>query len=103
MTGTGRPRLGARLRYAFGFALPQHLDWVRHDLTDPGWRWRAMGRLAIQVSPFVVVIALLPIDPQLRIYMVAFIVLTTAFLAAAYADVWRDRRLAQHGLDRQRR
>ena len=35
------------LRFAYGFRMPdKNIHWVRHELTDAGWRWRTVLRPA---------------------------------------------------------
>ncbi len=87
-----------RLRYVVGGVLPDHREWVRHDLVDPGWRWRIVRRVLLQALPFAVALALLPGSAGLRLALSAFLLLTSGFVAAAYAEQLRDRRLRQHGL-----
>ncbi|HVB27801.1 MAG TPA: DUF5313 family protein [Mycobacteriales bacterium] len=94
----GDPGLLARLRYALGFRLRAHTDWVRHDLTDAGWRWRALRRLGVPLLPFCVLFALLPGPGYLRAVLPAFLIVTAGFITAAYAEDLRDYRLRQHGL-----
>ncbi|MEN3360106.1 MAG: hypothetical protein V7637_4088 [Mycobacteriales bacterium] len=94
-----RPTAGQWLRYAFGGRLPASLhEWVRHDLTDADWRWREVLRVLVQCAVPVVVILLLPVDLELRVLMVALVVFGALFVAGAYGDELRDRRLRQHGL-----
>ena len=46
------------LRYAIGFRLPAaNRDWVRHDLTDAGWRVRAGVRQLVIAVPVAIVCA----------------------------------------------
>jgi hypothetical protein len=73
-------------------------EWVRHDLTDAGWRGREILRVLVQCAGPVAVLLLLPADPQLRLLTVALVVLGAVFVAAAYGEELRDRRLRQHGL-----
>jgi hypothetical protein len=93
------PPLGSRLRYAWGGRLPAYREWVRHDLTDAGWRWRALRRLLVQLLPFLIALAFLPGPGFLHVMMPMFLLLTSMFTAASYADDLRDRRLRQHGLE----
>ena len=40
------------LRFAFGFRLPpENVHWVRHELTDAGWRWRTVVRHLVVILP----------------------------------------------------
>jgi Family of unknown function (DUF5313) len=94
------PGPGQWLRYAFGGRLPADLrDWVRHDLTDADWRWREILRVLVQCAIPVVVILFLPADLQIRILMAALVLIGALFVAGAYGDELRDRRLRQHGLE----
>jgi len=94
-----RPTPGQWLRYAFGGQLPAPLHgWVRHDLTDADWRWREILRVLVQCAVPVIVILVLPVDLELRLLMGALVLLGALFVAAAYGDELRDRRLRQHGL-----
>ncbi|MGI8680646.1 MAG: DUF5313 family protein [Mycobacteriales bacterium] len=93
------PPLSSRLRYAWGARLPAYRQWVRHDLTDAGWRWRALRRLLVQLLPFLVALAFLPGPGYLHAMMPLFLLLASLFTAAAYADDIRDRRLRQHDLE----
>jgi membrane protein YdbS with pleckstrin-like domain len=93
------------LRFAVGFRLPQeNTDWVRHELTDTGWRLRTVMRhLAIIIPTCAVVVAILLFfvpAPTWLVVMMVVLILTGSFLTvAAYADDIRASRLRQHGLD----
>ena len=94
-----RPSFAQWLRYAFGGRLPGSLrEWVRHDLTDADWRWRLVLRVLVQCAIPSVILLLVPVDLQIRGFMVALVVCGALFTAAAYGDELRDRRLRQHGL-----
>jgi len=95
----GRPSFLQWLRYAFGGRLPESLhEWVRHDLTDADWRWREVLRVLVQCAVPSAALFLFPTDLQVRVLMVALVVVGALFTAAAYGDELRDRRLRQHGL-----
>jgi hypothetical protein len=99
-----RPTAGQWVRYALGGRLPAGVrEWVRHDLTDAGWRGREILRVLVQCAVPVAVLAVLPADAELRLLMIALVVLGAVFVAAAYGDELRDRRLRQHGLSIPRR
>ena len=93
------------LRFAFGFRLPaQNVHWVRHQLTDPGWRLRTVLRHLAIIIPICVVLVvllttLLPAPLWLGLMMTALILAGSVFTVAAYADDIRASRLRQHGLD----
>ena len=92
------------LRFAFGFRLPpENVHWVRHELTDPGWRWRTVVRHLVVILPVcailvVVLDILLPTPPWVSVMMVLLILFGSVFTVAFYADDIRIARLRQHGL-----
>src|SRR5438132_14303880 len=87
------------LRYAVGFRLPaSNCDWVRHDLTDAGWRVRAGVRQLVIAVPLAIVCALLPGPWSVRILLVALVFFGPLFVAVAYGDSIRAARLRQHQL-----
>lgn len=95
----GYPSRWGRLRYAVGGRLPaEYRRWVWHDLTDAGWRGRALGRQLLLLLPFAVVLAVLPGPAYLHWMLPLFLLLGSLFTAAAYADDLRAFRLRQHGL-----
>ena len=93
------------LRFAAGFRLPEeNLDWVRHELTDAGWRWRTVLRHLAVIIPVCAVVAVLllalsPAPAWFAVMMVVLILCGSVFTVAAYADDIRTSRLRQHGLD----
>jgi membrane protein YdbS with pleckstrin-like domain len=93
------------LRFAAGFRLPaENRDWVRHELTDAGWRWRTVLRHLAVIIPVCVVVAVLllalsPAPGWFAVLMVVLILCGSVFTVAAYADDIRTSRLRQHGLD----
>jgi hypothetical protein len=93
------------LRFSVGFRLPaENRDWVRHELTDAGWRFRTVLRhLAVIIPVCIVVVVLLatllPAPGWLALTTVALILCGSVFSVAAYADDIRASRLRQHGLD----
>jgi hypothetical protein len=101
----GDPSIGRWLRFALGFRLPQdNLDWVRHELTDAGWRARTVLRHLAVILPIcaivaIVLLTLIPAPVWLAVMMVALILCGSVFTTAAYADDIRASRLRQHGLD----
>ena len=100
----GDPTPTQYVRYALGGRLPAaSRDWVRHDLTDAGWRGRGLLRTLAQVLPVGVLLALLPGPAYVHWMLPLFVLLCAAFVAGAYADDLRDRRLRQHGLPVPRR
>ncbi|HSV66634.1 MAG TPA: DUF5313 family protein [Mycobacteriales bacterium] len=98
---TARPTPLQWLRYAYGGRLPEGLrEWVRHDLTDADWRWREVLRVCVQLAVPVLVFAVLPLAGDIKGFAIALMVLSALFVAGAYGDDLRDRRLRQHDLDR---
>jgi hypothetical protein len=101
----GDPGVFRWLQFAAGFRLPaENRDWVRHELTDAGWRFRTVLRHLAVIIPVsaalaVVLTALLPAPPWLSLTMVALILSGSVFTVAAYADDLRVSRLRQHNLD----
>jgi hypothetical protein len=93
------------LLFAVGFRLPQeNREWVRHELTDAGWRSRTAVRHLAVIVPVCVVVAvlfytLLPAPIWLILMMVALILTGSVFTVVAYADDIRASRLRQHGLE----
>lgn len=101
----GDPSVIGWLRFSAGFRLPaENLDWVRHELTDAGWRGRTVLRHLALIIPICIVVAvvLLLVSPSsawFAVMMVALILCGSIFTVAAYADDIRASRLRQHGLD----
>ena len=100
----GAPGPGGWLRFAFGFRLPAaNVHWVRHELTDAGWRGRTVLRHLVVILPICAVLVivlgiLLPTPLWVSLTMVALILCGSTFTVAAYADDIRATRLRQHGL-----
>jgi Family of unknown function (DUF5313) len=101
----GDPGVLRWLAFAAGFRLPpENRDWVRHELTDAGWRSRTVLRhlaviIPICVALIAVVTEALSAPLWLGLAMVALILCGSVFTVAAYADDIRASRLRQHGLD----
>jgi hypothetical protein len=101
----GDPGVVRWLLFAVGFRLPaENHDWVRHELTDAGWRSRTALRHLAVIIPVCIVVAvllyaLLPAPAWLSLMMVALILAGSIFSVLAYADDIRAARLRQHGLD----
>jgi len=88
-----------KLAFAVGFRLPEKdREWVRHELTDAGWRVRVILRHLIVMIPVCVGLALLPGPPWLKITVPALALAGSLFTVTAYADDIRAARLRQHGL-----
>jgi hypothetical protein len=93
------------LLFALGFRLPEtNTDWVKHELTDAGWRTRTIVRHLAVIVPICAILAVvlliwLPAPGWLAAMMIALILAGSIFTVAAYADDIRATRLRQHGLD----
>ena len=92
------------LRFAYGFRMPdKNVHWVRHELTDAGWRWRTVLRHLAVILPVCAVLvvlleAFLPAPAWVSVMMVALILSGSVLTVATYADDIRAARLRQHGL-----
>src|SRR5215469_3745132 len=93
------------MAFSLGFRLPEeNNDWVKHELTDAGWRLRTVVRHLAVIVPICVIVAVvllvwLPAPSWLSVMMIALILAGSIFTVAAYADDIRATRLRQHGLD----
>jgi hypothetical protein len=76
----------------------ENLDWVRHDLTDAGWRGRMMARHLAVMAPICVVLGLLPAEWWLRLSVAALALIASTFVVLVAAADLRAARLHQHGL-----
>ena len=96
----GDPGLGRQALFALGARLPdRNREWVRHELTDAGWRGRLIGRHLIVTVPVCVVFVLLPGALWIRLMVAGFFLLCTVSIVALYADDIRVSRLRRHGLE----
>ena len=92
------------LRFTYGFRLPaENVHWVRHELTDAGWRRRTVLRhLAVMVPICAILVTvlgiLLPAPIWVSLTMVALILCGSLFTVTVYADDLRANRLRQHDL-----
>lgn len=88
-----------RIRYALGMRLPEeNLSWVRHDLTDAGWRGRMMARHLALMIPVSVLLGLLPAAWGVRVAVALLALLSSTFVVAINMADIRQARLRQHGL-----
>ncbi len=95
----GDPGLTGQLRFACGLRLgSENREWVRHELTDAGWRVRVIVRHLLIMIPICLALALLPGPPWLRIMVPVLALAGSLFTVAVYADDIRAARLRQHGL-----
>ena len=96
----GDPSVVGWLLFAIGFRLPpRNLDWVRHELTDAGWRGRTVKRLMVIMVPVCVALAFLPGPTWLRIAVPGFAFIASVGTVLISADDVRAARLKQHGLE----
>ena len=92
------------LRFAYGFRMPAaNVHWVRHELTDAGWRWRTVRRHLVVILPLCAVVVVLlevflPAPAWVSVMMVVLILSGSLLTVATYADDIRAARLRQHGL-----
>ena len=95
----GDPGLGRQLLFSLGGRLPdRNREWVRHELTDAGWRGRLIARHLVVALPICVVFALLPGALWIRIMVPAFFLVCSVGIVAMYAGEIRVSRLRRHGL-----
>jgi hypothetical protein len=96
----GDPSLGRKLLFGLGLRLPdRNRDWVRHELTDYGWRGRTIRRLLVVMIPVCVGLCFLPGPLWLRIMVPAFALIASVGTIAMSADDVRAARLKQHDLE----
>ncbi len=96
----GDPGAGGKLRYALGGRLPErNREWVRHELTDAGWRGRLTLRHLMLMLPVCAAFALLPGAVWIRIAVPGLFLICSVGIVAMYADDIRVSRLRRHGLD----
>ncbi len=96
----GDPGAGRKVLFTLGGRLPdRYREWVRHELTDAGWRGRLTGRHLLIMLPVGAVLALLPGAAWIRVMVPALFLLCTVGIVALYADDIRVSRLRRHGLD----
>ncbi|RMI40914.1 hypothetical protein EBO15_24975 [Actinomadura harenae] len=88
------------MRYTLGFRLPrENLDWVRHDLTDAGWRTRLVVRHIALMIPVSLALALLPGPWWVRLMVALLAFMASTLTVAVSADDLRRSRLHRHGLE----
>jgi Family of unknown function (DUF5313) len=95
----GNPGVTGWLLFAVGFRLPPaNRDWVRHELTDAGWRGRTVLRLMVVMIPVCAALAFLPGPAWLRAAVPALALIGSIGTVAISADDIRAARLKQHDL-----
>ncbi len=96
----GDPSFARWVLFAIGFRLPQqNQEWVRHELTDAGWRGRTVRRLLVLMVPVCAALAFLPGPTWLRVAVPAFALVASVGTVLISADDVRAARLKQHGLE----
>jgi Family of unknown function (DUF5313) len=76
----------------------ENLDWVRHDLTDAGWRGRMMARHLAIILPCCAALGALPAEWWIRVLVAALALSASSFVVLLTAADLRAARLHQHGL-----
>jgi hypothetical protein len=95
----GDPSAGRKVLFAIGFRLPdRNREWVRHELTDAGWRGRLIGRHVLITLPFAAVLAAFPGALWIHIAVPGLFLICSVGVVALYADDIRVSRLRRHGL-----
>lgn len=95
----GDPSPWGHLRYALGLRLPaEHRDWIRHDLTDAGWRGRMITRHLAVMLPLCSPLALMPGEWWLRLMVPGLALLSSALVVVSGANDLRDARLRRHDI-----
>ena len=96
----GNPSVAGWLLFAIGGRLPpRNRDWVRHELTDAGWRGRTIRRLMVLMIPVCAALAFLPGPVWLRVAVPSFALIGSVGTVLISADDVRAARLRQHGLE----
>ena len=96
----GDPGLPGQALFAIGFRLPErNREWVRHELTDAGWRTRLTLRHLVIMLPLGAVLALLPGAVWIRIAVPGLFLICSVGIVAMYADDIRVSRLRRHGIE----
>ena len=95
----GDPSAGRKLLFAVGFRLPdRYREWVRHELTDAGWRGRLVGRHLLIMLPIAAALAAFPGLLWIHIAVPVLFLICSVGIVAMYADDIRASRLRRHGL-----
>jgi hypothetical protein len=96
----GDPSAAGKLLFALGVRLPdRNREWVRHELTDAGWRGRLTIRHLTLMLPICAAFALLPGAVWIRVAVPALFLICSVGIVAMYADDIRVARLRRHGLE----
>ena len=97
----GDPGYGRQLLFALGIRLPpRYMDWLRHDLTDAGWRGRLVFRHFLAMLPIALILGLaLPGPLWLHLTVPFLFLLCSVGMIAMYASELRVARMRRHGLE----
>jgi hypothetical protein len=95
----GDPNAVRKVLFALGFRLPdRNREWVRHELTDAGWRGRLTIRHLLVTLPVAAALAAFPGPLFIHIMVPALFLISSVGIVAIYADDIRVSRLRRHGL-----
>ena len=95
----GDPSMGRKVLFTFGARLPdRNRDWVRHELTDAGWRGRLTVRHLVVSLPIAAALAAFPGPLFIHIMVPLLFLISSVGIVAMYADDIRVSRLRRHGL-----
>ena len=95
----GDPNAGRKVLFALGFRLPdRNREWVRHELTDAGWRGRLTVRHLLVTLPVAAALAVFPGPLFIHIMVPALFLICSVGIVAMYADDIRVSRLRRNGL-----
>jgi Family of unknown function (DUF5313) len=95
----GDPSAGRKVLFAVGFRLPdRYREWVRHELTDAGWRGRLIGLHVLVTLPFAAALAAFPGPLWVHLAVPGLFLICSVGVVAMYADDIRVSRLRRHGL-----
>jgi hypothetical protein len=95
----GDPNAARKVLFALGFRLPdRNREWVRHELTDAGWRGRLVIRHLLVTLPFAAALAAFPGPLFIHIMVPALFLISSVGIVAMYADDIRVSRLRRNGL-----
>ena len=95
------PPLIGRIHYLIGGTLrPESREWVRRDLTGPGWRHRQALRPVWCMLPFALGFAIAPGPSDVRVSIPLGLLLIALVMGYATGEAFRNKRLERHGLER---
>jgi hypothetical protein len=96
----GDPSAGRKVLFALGVRLPdRYRAWVRHELTDAGWRGRLTLRHTLVMLPIAGALAAFPGALWIHIAVPALFLICSVGIVAMYADDIRVSRLRRYGIE----